>query len=62
VTIAGACMGIYRSLFLEEKYEAEVNENKSGTTSSYQTKYLNDERSLLFDDDWISVSKLNRKL
>jgi hypothetical protein len=55
-------MGIYRSLFLEEKYEAEVNENKSGTTSSYQTKYLNDERSLLFDDDWISVSKLNRKL
>lgn len=61
VTIAGACMGIYKSLFLEEKHEAEVNENKSGTTSSYQTKYLNGERSILFDDDWISVSKLDRK-
>ena len=61
VTIAGACMGIYKSLFLKEKHEAEVNQNKSGETSTYQTKYLNGESSILFDDDWISVSKLDRK-
>ena len=61
VTIAGACMVIYKSLFLEEKHEAGVNENKNGMKSTYQTKYLNGERSILFDDDWISVSKLDRK-
>jgi hypothetical protein len=61
VTIAGACMGIYKSLFLKEKHEAEVNQNKSGETSTYQTKYLNGQSSILFDDDWISVSKLDRK-
>ena len=61
VTIAGACMGIYKTLFLDEELEVEISDMVEGRQMWCPTKYINGDRCVLINTIWTSSTTLDEK-
>ena len=62
VTIAGACMGIFKTLFLNEEHEMEIRDDHNNQTIWLPERFVDSDRQVLYDNCWTSLSKLNNHL
>jgi len=62
VTIAGACMGIFKTLVLEEEHEVEILDLNTNKTLWLPEKYVDGASCILLNNNWITLSALNKHL